>query len=115
MEFTGHAARKAIDRISEEGAESGRLNSTSRRFGDDGRHYRKGCSGRLYVSKLYCKSGLSGCLLTEKLTDVTEHMTGHGVFLSGASLPSETTALSGGVSGFSVLRTVMEIHTDEVI
>lgn len=212
MEFTGRVARKAIEQMSEEGAESGSLNSTSRRLGDDGRRHRKVRSGLLATSKLQRKSGrLSGSLATEKMPGVTEHMTGRrgsfsgglasanpgpqpytgdmtpqtsvmnanavpndegaaptGVLNNGAapadvlnntaapagmpdsgeaptdildsgSLPtnvlssnpavaaagagffgggaptSETTVLSSGVGGFVVLRTIMEVHTDEVI
>lgn len=111
MELTGRGAKKAIARMEEAGSASGDLNSVSRQIGDDGRRHRRGRTGALGTSKLS--------------RDITAAPSGTDTMDSGINMAfpaadsfgfSKNVVLNGGrPTGFTVLRSIVEIHTDEVI
>lgn len=68
LELTGRVARKAIEEMKEEGAETGNLTAQIGKMGDDGRRHRRGRTGTLGTSRLRKKTGnLSGGLPTAQM------------------------------------------------
>lgn len=134
-ELTGRKARRAIDEMTAENAVSGSL--TSHRIGEDGRrHRRKGRTGALATGRLRRTSGRlampdshrnqsalnqdgstptdvlsSHIQITTELEDPTE--------LNAQESKSETVLLNESMiqtgERFVIERSIVEIHTDEVI
>lgn len=131
-ELTGRTAQKAIEEMTSE-SHSGSLGA-SKKIGEDGLRQRKKVTGILGTSRLKRKTGnLSGSLNTDRLnqedspidiyrTDIQKESS--AVNNSGESYTTvmeqgsfETTILERrpGPGGFILERSIVEIHTDEVI
>lgn len=131
-ELTGRTAQKAIEEMTSE-SHSGSLGA-SRKIGEDGLRQRKKVTGILGTSRLKRKTGnLSGSLATDRLnpadssTDIYKaevQKENNAVNTSGENYTTvmaqgsiETTVLERrpGPGGFLLERSIVDIHTDEVI
>ncbi len=137
-ELTGRVARKAIAEMVDLSSETGGL--TSRKIGEDGRRHRSGRNrtGALGTSKLLRRTGsISGSMAggfaaAEPVSDKAVQ-TGPQRFVRAGGAPDdtgacETTVLSGNIqalktpsagsgggASFVILRSIVEVHTDEVV
>ena len=122
-ELTGRTAKKAIEEMISSD-HSGSLGA-SRKIGDDGLRRKSKITGILGTAKLRRKpSGSTGNLATEKMTERTAAPIGGGTAVTQSypaeqipEPPQETTVLNqkAGRGGFILEKSIVMIHTDEVM